>query len=62
MNPIRAKSFSDYARKVAKETIIDTADYANWEPYCDYEAVIEKLKTRYISLPARSGIFIFWDI
>lgn len=62
LNPTHAKSFSDYARKVAKETIIDTADYVNWEPYCDYEAVIEKLKTRYISLPARSGIFIFWDI
>lgn len=62
LNPTYAKSFSDYARKVAKETIIDTADYVNWEPYCDYEAVIEKLKTRYISLPARSGIFVYWDI
>lgn len=62
LNPIRAKSFSDYAKKVAKETIIDTADFPRWFPYCDFEAVIEKLKTRYVSLPARSGIFIFWDI
>lgn len=62
LNPIYAKSFSDYARKVARETIIDTAHFPRWEPYCDYDAVIEKLKTRYISLPARSGIFIFLDI
>lgn len=59
---IHAKSFSDYARKVAKETIICPQDYVQLDSYCDYESLAEDLKTSYFSLPARSGIFIFWDI
>lgn len=59
---IKAKSFSDYARKVAKRTIIDPEDYIQLDSYCDYEALAEELKACYFSCPARSGIFIFWDI
>ena len=59
---IHAKSFSDYTRKVAKETIIDPQDYLQLDSYCDYEALAEGLKASYFACPARSGIFIFWDI
>ena len=59
---IHAKSFSDYARKVAKETIICPQDYLQLDSYCDYEALAEDLKTSYFACPAESGIFIFWDI
>lgn len=60
--PIHAKSFSDYARKIAKETIIRPMDYLQLDSYCDYEALAEDLKKSYFSCPAESGIFIFWDI
>lgn len=60
--PIHAKSFSDYARKIAKETIICPQDYVQLDSYCDYEALAEDLKKSYFSCPAESGIFVFWDI
>lgn len=60
--PIRARSFSDYAKKVAKETIIEPEDYIQLDSYCDYEALAEDLKTSYFACPAESGIFVFWDI
>ena len=60
--PIHAKSFSDYARKVAKKTIIDPQDYLQLDSYCDYKSLAEDLKTSYFACPAESGIFIFWDI
>lgn len=59
---IRVKSFSDYARQVAKETIICPQDYLQLDSYCDYEALAKDLKTSYFSCPAESGIFVFWDI
>lgn len=59
---IHAKSFPDYARQVAKRTIIDPQDYLQLDSYCDYESLAEDLKTSYFSCPAESGIFIFWDI
>lgn len=59
---IRVKSFSEYARKVAKETIICPQDYVQLDSYCDYEALAEDLKTSFFSCPAGSGIFVFWDI
>lgn len=59
---IHAKSFEDYAKKVAKETIICPQDYLQLDSYCDYESLAEDLKTSYFSLPAESGIFVFWDI
>lgn len=59
---IHAKSFSDCARKVAKETIIDPQDYLQLDSYCDYESLAEDLKTSYFACPAESGIFVFWDI
>lgn len=59
---IRVKSFSDYARQVAKETIICPQDYVQLDSYCDYEAMSEDLKTSFFSCPAESGIFVFWDI
>lgn len=62
LNPTYAKSFSDYARKVAKETIIDTADYVQLDSYCDYESLAKDLKTTYFACPTESGIFIFWDV
>lgn len=60
--PIHAKSFSDYARKVAKKTIIDPQDYLHLDSYCDYKSLAEDLKTSYFACPAESGIFVFWDI
>lgn len=59
---IHAKSFEDYAKKVAKETIICPQDYLQLDSYCDYEALAEDLKASYFACPAESGIFIFWDI
>lgn len=59
---IRAKSFEDYAKKVAKETIICPQDYVQLDSYCDYEALAKELKTSYFSCPADGGIFIFWDV
>lgn len=59
---IHAKSFEDYARKVAKETIICPQDYVQLDSYCDYAALAEDLKKSYFSCPAESGIFVFWDI
>lgn len=59
---IRVKSFSDYARQVAKETIICPQDYVQLDSYCDYEAMAEDLKTSFFSCPAGSGIFVFGDI
>ncbi len=60
--PIHAKSFSDYARKIAKETIIRPMDYLQLDSYCSYESLAKDLKTSYFSCPAESGIFIYWDI
>lgn len=59
---IHAKSFSDYARKVAKETIIDPQDYLQLDSYCEYEALAKDLKTSYFSCPVESGIFVFWNV
>lgn len=59
---VHAKSFSDYARQVAKETIICPQDYVQLDSYCDYAALAEDLKKSYFSCPAESGIFVFWDI
>lgn len=59
---IRVKSFSEYARKVAKETIICPQDYVQLDSYCDYEALAKGLKKSYFSCPAESGIFVYWDI
>lgn len=60
--PVRAKSFSDYAKKVAKETITCPKDYVQLDSYCDYESLVEDLKTSYFACPAESGVFVFWDI
>ena len=60
--PIHAKSFSDYARQVAKKTIIDPQDYIQLDSYCNYESLAEDLKTSFFSCPAEDGLFIFWDI
>ena len=59
---VHAKSFSDYARQVAKETIIYPQDYVQLDSYCDYESLAEDLKNSFFACPAESGIFIFWDI
>ncbi len=57
-----AKSFSDYARKAAEETIIDPHDYLQLDSYCDYESLAEDLKTSYFACPTDGGIFVYWDI
>lgn len=59
---IHAKSFSEYARQVAKETIIEPEDYLQLDAYCDYESLAKDLKTTYFACPTESGIFIFWDV
>lgn len=59
---IHAKSFSDYARKVARKTIIDPQDYIQLDSYCNYKGLAEELKTSFFSCPAEDGLFIFWDI
>lgn len=59
---IYAKSFKDYAKKVAKEAIICPQDYLQLDSYCDYEALAEDLKKSYFSCPAESGIFVYWHI
>lgn len=59
---IRVRSFSDYARQVAKETIIKPMDYVQLDAYCDYESLAEDLKKIYFACPAGGGIFVFWDI
>lgn len=59
---ICAKSFSDYAKKVAKKTIIDPQDYVQLDSYCDYEALAKNLKTSFFSCPADGGVFIYWDV
>lgn len=59
---IRVKSFSEYARQVAKETIICPQDYVQLDSYCDYEALAKDLKKSYFSCPAESGIFVYWHI
>lgn len=60
--PIHAKSFSDYARKIARKTIIRPMDYLQLDAYCDYESLAEDLKTSYFACPAECGIFVFWDV
>lgn len=59
---IRAKSFSDYARQVAKKTIIDPQDYLQLDSYCDYEALAKNLKKIYFDCPTDGGVFVYWDI
>ena len=59
---IHAKSFKDYARKIAKETIINPEDYVQLDSYCDYEALAKNLKKIYFACPADGGVFIYWNV
>lgn len=60
--PVRVKSFSEYARQVAKESIIDPQDYIQLDSYCDYESLAEELKTSFFACPTDGGVFVFWNV
>ena len=60
--PIHSKSFSDYARQVAKKTIIEPEDYIQLDSYCDYAALAKELQGAYFACPADGGVVIYWDV